>query len=137
MRHRVKKTKFGKGIDANQMLMKKLVYNFFMRGTLVTTESRVKALQSLIDILVHKMKDESSADRAFILRYVPNNVLVDKFQTAIRPSIGDRVSGFTRRVRLEQRENDGSMMARLEWINPVILEKPVVKKKTTPKTETK
>ena len=54
MKHQISKVKFRGGKDANKMLIKKLLYNFFSHGSIVTTAAKAKALKMFVEKLVEK-----------------------------------------------------------------------------------
>ena len=122
MKHGVKGTKFGKGYDSNKMLMRKLVYNFFMHGRIVTTDKKVKAIKPLVDRLVSKLHDQTEANKNYILRYINHPKMVDAMYKQISPAIKGRTSGFVRNIRVYERESDSALMSRLEWVDPVVFE---------------
>lgn len=142
MRHGVKKIKFRAGIDSNQMLMKKMVYNFVTHGKLVSTEKKIKELKSLMDILAHKLHENTEANKNYMLKYLPNSELVSALYKDVAPAIKERKGGYVKSTRLYQRSSDGTLMMRLEWSDPVVLNfgktqpKAVEKKaKSEPKKE--
>lgn len=122
MKHGNSKTKFGSGHDANKMLTRKLVYNFFRNGKLETTETKVKAIKPVIEKLVTKLKTNTQANRNFVLSYIPNAGMVDELFTQVGPAVQNRPGGYLRHVRLEQRISDGAVTARLQWVDPVVIE---------------
>lgn len=128
MKHGVKGTKFGKGYDSNKMLMRKLVYNFFMHGKIVTTDTKVKAVKPLIDRLATKLQEQTEANKNYILRYVNHPKMVEAMYEQITPSIKGRISGFVRNIRVAQRESDNALMSRLEWVDAVVFEYGIQKK---------
>lgn len=122
MKHGVKGAKFGKGYDSNKMLLRKLVYNFFMHGKIITTEKKVKAMKPLIDRLVTKLRTQNEANKNYILSYINNPKMIKAMYEQITPALKTRTSGFVRNIKLEERISDGSLMARLEWVDPVTFE---------------
>ena len=150
MRHAVNKIKFKNGQDANEMLMKKLAYNFFSHGKIVTTETKIKALKPLIERLAYKLTANTESNRNFIMRYLPKKKMVETMYEQAGPKLKERTGGYTRLVKLYQRTSDATMVARLEWTDPVVVEwtakkvesevveKPVAPKRTRKaKTESK
>lgn len=131
MRHGVRKFKFKKGKDANQMLVRKLAGNFFKNNKLETTEAKAKAIKSLIERFVQKAKTTSEANKNYLLKYLGDEELVEKLFRDIGPTQKEQKSGFLKITRLNQRGSDAAMMARLSWVTPVISEikkeKPVKK----------
>lgn len=122
MRHRVRKFKFKRGKDANQMLIRKLAGNFFKNNKLETTEAKAKAIKSVIERLVQKAKKTSQANKNYLLKHLGDGELVAKLFRDIGPTQAGQKSGFLKITRLDQRASDGAMMARLNWVTPAIAE---------------
>lgn len=134
MWHRIKKIKFRAGKDANKMLVKKLVLNFFEKGKITTTLKKAKVLKSVVEKLVEKTKKESEANKNYLLRYVTDaNVTRFLFKT-VGPTLKNTVGGYVKVVRLGLRDSDGSESARLEWAYPIVVETP---KKEVKKSQAK
>lgn len=131
MRHKVRKFKFKRGKDANQMLIRKLAGNFFKNNKLETTEAKAKAIKSLIERFVQKAKTTSQANKNYLLKNLGDGELVEKLFQEIGPTQKEQKSGFLKITRLNQRTSDGAMMARLSWVTPAIAEvkKELPKKK--------
>lgn len=125
MRHGVKKIKFNYGRDSNRMLMRKLAANFLAHGYLVTTITKTKVLRSHLEKLVSKMKVRTEANKNHLLKYFGDSKLVENGFKVIGPAIAKVNGGYVRIIRLNQRQSDGSIMARIEWAYPVVLEKVV------------
>lgn len=130
MKHRVKKTKFNSGRDANKMLMRKLAVNFLAKGYLETTVSKVKALRPYLEKLVFKMKTRSEANKNYLLRYLGDIKVVENGFKIIGPAMSKINGGFIKIVNTGMRSSDGSLMSKIQWSQPVVLEavKPKVKK---------
>ena len=136
MKHGVKGTKFGKGYDSNKMLMRKLVYNFFMHGKIVTTDAKAKAVKPLIDRLATKLQNLTEANKNYILRYINHPTMVKAMYDQISPAIKGRTSGFVRNVRVSQRKSDNALVSRIEWVDPVVFEYGTPKKSKAADTKT-
>ncbi|MDO8608986.1 MAG: 50S ribosomal protein L17 [bacterium] len=127
MYHRVKKIKFGGGIDANRMLMRKLTYNFLTKGKLKTTISKAKVLKSFVEHIVEKSKERSEANKNFIMHYITDSKMINMLFNTIGPAIKDVKGGYLRIVKLGARESDATQIGVVEWAYPIVFEKPVVK----------
>lgn len=123
MRHRSKVIKFKMGQDASKMLMRKLLTNFILRGKITTTEKKAKALKSKIEILLNYAKSNTKSSKNMIKKSFGSDNLIDILIRKISPVFKDRTSGFVRYIRLSQRDSDGSRMGKIEWVEPVVLEK--------------
>lgn len=140
MRHGVKKIKFKLGVDAKQMTLRKLTYNFVTRGKMTTTISKGKILKSYLDKILVKTTEKTEANKNFLSKKLASQKVVDMLFRTVGPVLKGKTGGFTRLVKLGTREADGVQMVRLEWVYPVILETPKpkkIEKKKEIKTEVK
>ena len=137
MRHGILKTKFGAGKDANDMLLRKMAYNFFTHGSIKTTETKAKVLKKHIDRLVEKFKSKTESNRNVLLKFVVHEDLIDRLYEQIPSVLGDIKGGYTRIQKLQTRYSDGAPMARLVWSKPVVVETKPVVKEAKPKKEAK
>ncbi|MFA9288802.1 MAG: bL17 family ribosomal protein [Weeksellaceae bacterium] len=130
MRHGIKKVKFKTGKDANEMMLRKLVYNFVTSAHLVTTEARAKHLKSTLDRMVGRTKERTEANKNYLLAMFNNASMVETLFAQVGPAVADITGGYVKLVRLNQRQNDASMMVRVEWAHPVVIDwkKPETKK---------
>lgn len=109
MRHNSKKIKIQLGVDANRMLMRKLAVNFLGTGTLTTTEKKAKLLKSHIEKLVEKTKENSQANRNFLLRNLANSKLVDSLFTSVGKVMSKKTGGYVTMKKLHRRESDNAL----------------------------
>lgn len=121
MKNRGHKIKFRGGKDANKMLMRKLVSNFMMRGTMETTKQKARATQPIVEKLITKAKGATQADNRFIMQHVTTSEVVKMITGQIVSQLSKVTSGFTRIITLGVRQTDGAQKARLEWAYPVVL----------------
>jgi large subunit ribosomal protein L17 len=127
MRHGSRKVKVQLGVDANQMLMRKLAVNFFAHGVLTTTQKKAKLLKSHIERLVEKSKKKNEANKNFLLRKLANPKLVQSLFTSVGPVMADRIGGYVTLQKLYDRESDNALMVKVAWVTPVVMEvKPEV-----------
>ena len=92
-----------------------------------------------------KARTYTESNKNYLLRFFPEK----KYQKVLFQQIGPALSkvsgGYVRIIKLNQRDNDGAMMAQIEWAHPVVVDwesmKPKKKtlktKKTPSSTETK
>lgn len=119
--HGIKKIKVKSGRDANRMLVKKLLINFLKSGHMVTTEKKAKILKTVIERMVDKAKKNDQASKNVMLSNFTNKKAVSVLVEQVAPEFKDRTGGYVRVIRLNERENDGSQMSRIEWVSPVVL----------------
>jgi large subunit ribosomal protein L17 len=138
MRHGFKKAKFAAGYDADRMLMRKLMVNFFKRGKLSTTFSKIKALKPEVERAVTKIKKGTEADKNTLLKRLGNYDFLSEIFKEVATQLSKVQSGYTKIIKLGDRESDGAKAATLVWAYPVVMptkKKEVVKKSTAAKAD--
>lgn len=126
------KVKFTKGQDANQMLIKKLIFNFMQTGKLETTVIKAKLLKSKIDTLVYKVKHDKDKNKNHIYKYLDKKTMVQIRQ--LTEHFDDRVGGYVRLIKTRTRLGDAAPMARIEWtIKPTVAILPTKEEANKPK----
>lgn len=135
MRHKVSTTKFKYGRDANRMLLKKLIRNFVLRGTIQTTEQKAKFMRSAVDRMITHAKKDSEASKNALLRLLGDKKLVSTVKTQVSPVFKARTSGFTTLIRVGERDSDGARIVKVSWVEPVVLESKEERAKSKEKLE--
>lgn len=120
------------------MILRKMMTNFFLNSHIVTTEKRGKILKRFLDRIVSKTRNESESNKNYLLRYFPNKTMIQTLFSQVGTAVKSIEGGYVRIVRMNQRDNDGSMMVRVEWAHPVVIdwEQKTAKKKTGGKKST-
>jgi len=130
MRHRVKKIKFKGGHDATRMIVRQLLKNFIQDGKLISSHYRIRALRSEVETLVHKAKRYTEADKNFLKNKLEDKQTIQILHEQIAPLFKERVGGYVRITKMLERSTDNTSMSKLEWVQPVVLDKkPIVQKK--------
>lgn len=133
MRHQVRTKKFRLGKDANKMLLRKLSRNFFLKGRLTTTITKVKVLRPRVEHMINLAKRNTESGKNVLLKYTGDKLLVSLLMQQIAPVFQEKNGGFVRVVRIGSRSSDGSEIARLEWTLPVVIEKKAPTRETVKK----
>lgn len=124
MRHELKKIKFKFGKDANKMMVRKLLINFIKKGQLTTTIKKIKILRSQIDRIVNQAKTKKINQ---LLKKINDRKLINFLMEKVVPVFTERKSGYTTFKRVKVRLSDGSELAKLTWVKPIIISKKKVK----------
>lgn len=135
MRHKVKKVKSKQGKDAKKMLLRKLAYNFLMKGKITITCAKAKDLKSFLERIISRLKRTKPSARNFFLRKLGNESLVRYLINDLNKSIPQRSGGFLKIVQLGPRMSDGASMAKVEWAFPMVVN-DISAKDQKPKTKT-
>lgn len=129
MRHRVKTKTLHRDRDHRRALIKNLSTDLVLNEEIVTTLAKAKYIRPHFEKLVTKAKKNSDFNsvKYFKTRLTTKDA-VRKMLEDIGPRFKDRNGGYTRIIKLGNRDGDNAPMARIE-----LVEKPKAKKKSTKK----
>jgi len=116
MRHNVFGRKLNRNIKQRKALFRSLFINLVLKGRIITTEAKAKAVRRLIDKIITQVKKQTLASRRLVLAEIPNKEVFEKLYKEIAPLLKERVSGFTRIIKIGERKGDKAEMVILEWV---------------------
>jgi large subunit ribosomal protein L17 len=108
--------RLGSGPDHERLLLGGLASQLFQHGRIRTTEAKAKALRPLAEHLITFAKRGDVHARRQVLRSVPDRDVVHKLFSEIGPRFAERNGGYTRILKLGQRQGDGAPMALIELL---------------------
>lgn len=131
MRHNKSGRRLGRKPDHRQHMMKNMVTSFFENEKITTTVTRAKELRKLVDKMLTLGKRGDLHARRQALRVINDQKVVAKLFEMIAPRYTERPGGYTRIIRLENRQGDNAPMAIIELVEEGFepkqkVEKPVV-----------
>lgn len=142
MRHRVTGRKLGRTASHRRATLSALSTSLIQHKRIRTTLAKAKATQRTIEPIITRAKltyrSESSDDtkkdvhaRRMIARFIKNPAMVQELFDEIAPKVADRNGGYTRVVKLGQRDGDGAHLAIIELVdyNEAVTKKAKQKKK--------
>ena len=130
MKHKVKKIKFYAGQDSDQMLVRKLLSNFFVNGKISTTIKKIKMLRPQVERIVTKIKSNSQSDKNMILRKLGDGkIKLDNIFKEIATQLKDVTGGYTKIIKTGYRDSDGAPTGTLIWAHTVVMP-PATEKKS-------
>ena len=106
--------RLGSGPDHERLLLGTLAAQLFQHGKIRTTEAKAKALRPIAERLITFAKRGDVAARREVLKSVPDRDVVHKLFSEIGPRYTERNGGYTRILKLGQRQGDGAPMALIE-----------------------
>jgi large subunit ribosomal protein L17 len=115
MRKRKKGRKLSRKRDQRRALLKSLLRELFLREKIVTTLAKAKEIRPLAEKIITRAKKEDLATIRYLRRKFSSQV-VKKLVKEIGPRYRERPGGYTRILKLGQRESDGAEMAQIELI---------------------
>ncbi len=136
MRHQIYGRKLNRTSKQRKALFKNLVSSLFERGAIVTTEAKAKSIKGLVDTLIHKAQQGSVATARVLASFFGTRAIVAKLMNEIAPAMKDRVSGFTRIIKLGNRRGDNAETVRIELVvKPEQVQSKVVETKNVAETK--
>jgi large subunit ribosomal protein L17 len=142
MRHQKNTVRLGRKAEHRKALLANQVCSLIEHRRIKTTLAKAKAVRPLAERMVTLGKDGSIHARRTAFATLRQKDAVKKLFDDIAPASGERNGGYTRIIRLGQRQSDSAFMALIEWVDsPVAVEeKPAEEKKAKkkePKSEAK
>jgi large subunit ribosomal protein L17 len=135
MRHLKRTAKLGRTGQHRNAMLANLVCSLIKHKRVTTTLAKAKAARSVAEKMVTLGKSGTIHDRRLVVARLHQEDAVKILFNEIAPAQKDRHGGYTRIVRLNQRQGDASQRAILEWVDmSVVSETPT---ETKPAQENK
>jgi large subunit ribosomal protein L17 len=117
MAHRIDGRKLGRKMGPRLALYKNLTVSVLRYERVKTTESKAKEIQGRVERMITLAKRGDLAARRTVVSEFPNEPLVvDKLFREIAAKYADRSSGFTRIVKIGQRQGDAAEIVQIELV---------------------
>jgi large subunit ribosomal protein L17 len=123
MRHRVGGFKLKRDKDHRKMLLRNLVTAVVERDRIVTTITKAKAIQPLVENMVTLAKKDTLASRRQAAAFLLTPDSVKRLFDDVGSKFGQRNGGYTRIVRVGPRKGDGAEMAILEFVGTTLVKR--------------
>jgi len=130
MRHLKRTAKLGRTGEHRNAMLANLVCSLIKHKRVTTTLAKAKAARSVAEKMVTLGKHGTVHDRRLAAARLHQEDAVKILFNEIAPVQKDRHGGYTRIIKLHQRQGDASQLAILEWVDvPVAAEEtaPVAK----------
>ncbi len=149
MRHRVKGRNLSRSKSHRLATLRSLSTALLKHKKIMTTVAKAKETRKFVEPLITKAKENSVHSRRLVGRQIKDKDAINSLFGEIVEKIGDRPGGYTRIVKVGNRNGDAAEMALLELVdyNEVAAAKktkktkkaaaPVVAKKEAPAEEVK
>lgn len=117
MRHRKDGFKLGRLTQHRWAMFRNLLVALFRHERITTTEAKAKAVRGLAEHMVTLAKRENLHARRQVLSMVPDGEVVGTLFDTIAARFSDRSGGYTRIIKLGQRQGDAAEMVYLELVD--------------------
>jgi len=137
MRHGNKINHLGRKYGHRAALLKNLSSQLFMHKRIETTIAKAKELRGYVEPLITKAKDNTTHSRRDVFSYLQDKFSTKELFDVIAPKVGNRPGGYTRIVRLGQRQGDAAEIAIIELVDFNETYKPKTEVAAEPKKKTR
>ena len=140
MRHRKRTAKLGRQFEHRNAMLANLVCSLIKHRRIQTTLAKAKAARSVAEKMVTLGKNGSIHDRRLAASRLHQEDAVRILFNEIAPTQKERNGGYTRIIRLNQRQGDAAELAILEWVDVPVAEPeapPAEKEEKKPEAEEK
>jgi large subunit ribosomal protein L17 len=115
--HRIGGRKLGRKQGPRLALYKNLTVSVLRYERVKTTEAKAKEIRGRVERMITLAKRGDLSARRAVLAEFPNEPLVvTKLFDEIAPKYADRNSGFTRIVKIGQRQGDAAAIVQIELV---------------------
>lgn len=133
MRHRIFGKKLSRDESHRKALLKNLAISLVEHGSVTTTLAKAKYVKPFFEKLLTKARVKSQPVVRELRKRLGNEVAVRKLIEEVAPKFAKRPGGYTRIVKLANRDGDNAQMARLELVKVVEEKKAEPKARSTKK----
>ena len=117
MKHARAGKKLGRDAAHRRALYSNLAGSLFQHGRIKTTEAKAKAVKPFAEQMITLGKRGDLAARRKALAELRSPVVVSHLFGEVAPRFADRPGGYTRIVKLGQRQGDAAEMVYLELVD--------------------
>jgi len=124
MRHLKRTAKLGRTGEHRNAMLSNLVCSLIKHKRVTTTLAKAKAARSVAEKMVTLGKHGTLHDRRLAAARLHQEDAVRILFNEIAPSQKERRGGYTRIVKLNQRQGDAAQRAILEWVDVPLASEP-------------
>ena len=117
MRHNKAINHLGRKSGHRKALLANMATSLILNKRIQTTVAKAKALQTYVEPLITKSKDDSTHSRRVVFSYLKSKEAVSELFRTVAPKIADRPGGYTRVLKTGFRQGDGADMALIELVD--------------------
>ena len=117
MRHNKSFNHLGRQSGHRKALLANMACSLILNKRITTTVAKAKALQSYVEPLITKSKEDTTHSRRIVFSYLKNKEAVTELFRTIAPKVADRPGGYTRVLNVGFRPGDAAEMALIELVD--------------------
>jgi len=133
MRHGKKFNHLGRKTAHRKAMLANMACSLIEHKRINTTDAKAKALRQFIEPLITKSKTDNTHNRRVVFSYLRNKFAVTELFKEVSVKVADRPGGYTRIIKLGNRQGDNASMAMIELVdyNEIYNPNGAKKKKST------
>jgi len=117
MRHNVKGRKLGRTASHRKATLNSLITSLLRYKRIKTTLAKAKETRTFAEKLLTKARKGDLHAKKQVMNNIKDKEVVKELFSEIIPKIGDRPGGYTRVIKLGQRNGDAAQMAIIELVD--------------------
>ncbi|MDP4278071.1 MAG: 50S ribosomal protein L17 [Bacteroidota bacterium] len=117
MRHNKKFNHLGRQTAHRSSMLSNMSASLIMHKRIFTTTAKAKALKIVIEPLITKSKEDTTASRRNVFSVLQNKEAVTELFKTIAPKVGERPGGYTRIIKTGFRLGDNAQMCFIELVD--------------------
>jgi large subunit ribosomal protein L17 len=116
MRHRKKKVTLDRKTDPRGLLLRNLTASVLIYEKVKTTEAKAKVIRSRVEKMITLAKKGDLSSLRALIAYLPQKTAVLKAVEVLNKRYEGRVGGYTRIIKIGNRQGDGAKIAQIELV---------------------
>ncbi len=129
MRHRKAGRKLGRTSSHRRAMMRNLVTSLLEHEKIITTDAKAKELRGVADKMITLGKRGTLHARRQALSFIRSDQVTKKVFEELSPRYTERAGGYTRIVKVGNREGDDALLSMIELMPAEEKKKSIKKKK--------
>ena len=117
MRHNEKFNHLGRTASHRASLLANMATSLIMHKRITTTLAKAKALKKYVEPLITRSKSDTTTSRRVVFRYLQDKYAVKELFGEVAARVADRPGGYTRIIKLGNRQGDAAPMAFIELVD--------------------
>lgn len=117
MRHGDKVKHLGRTSSHRKAMLSNMATSLIMHKRIMTTVPKAKELRKYVEPLLTRSKEDTTHSRRIVFSYLHNKESVTELFREVSVKIADRPGGYTRIIRLPNRQGDNAEMCYIELVD--------------------
>ncbi len=116
MRHRNKIKILDRKKQPRELMLRNLASSIIIFEKVKTTEAKAKVVKSFVERLITTSKKGDLTARRQLIEKLPQKMAVKKLMEVVGPKYKERKGGYTRIIKLGNRQGDGAKIVQIELV---------------------